>query len=157
MTRGRPIEQLADADTGWMAEANCRGVDPAVFFVERGEPVYEAKALCRGCVVRDACLAYAEANNIRHGVFGGMTPTERRRRGLRIAQGVTVENRRRVVTDDDYAVALTALVKASGWTRAEVAADGESAAWFVCQRITDPSRREEAQRFGVIVANGRPA
>ncbi len=36
----------------WQDEANCLGVDPDLFFPERGASTREAKEVCRGCVVR---------------------------------------------------------------------------------------------------------
>ena len=48
-------------DRGWQARANCMGVDPDLFFPERGASTREAKEVCRGCVVREDCLEYALA------------------------------------------------------------------------------------------------
>ena len=48
--------------TDWKARANCMGVDPDLFFPERGMSTREAKEVCRGCVVREDCLEYALAN-----------------------------------------------------------------------------------------------
>ena len=36
----------------WQDHANCLGVDPDLFFPERGASTREAKEVCRGCVVR---------------------------------------------------------------------------------------------------------
>jgi len=36
-------------DRGWQARANCMGVDPDLFFPERGASTREAKEVCRGC------------------------------------------------------------------------------------------------------------
>jgi len=66
-------------ERAWMARANCRGVDPALFFPERGASTREAKAVCQGCVVRSACLEYALANFERFGIWGGLGERERRR------------------------------------------------------------------------------
>ena len=43
-------------DRGWQSKANCMGVDPDLFFPERGASTKEAKEVCRGCVVKDECL-----------------------------------------------------------------------------------------------------
>lgn len=59
--------------------ANCRGVDPDLFFPERGASVREAKEVCRGCVVREDCLEFALTNGEKHGIWGGMSERERRR------------------------------------------------------------------------------
>ena len=45
----------------WQDYANCLGVDPDLFFPERGASTREAKEVCRGCVVREDCLEYALA------------------------------------------------------------------------------------------------
>ncbi len=47
---------------GWQDLANCLGVDPDLFFPERGASTREAKEVCKGCVVRGDCLEYALAN-----------------------------------------------------------------------------------------------
>ena len=43
-------------ERGWQDNANCLGVDPDLFFPERGASTREAKEVCRGCVVRGECL-----------------------------------------------------------------------------------------------------
>ncbi len=63
----------------WWDEANCLGVDPDLFFPERGASTREAKAVCRGCVVSDECLEYALQNSEKFGIWGGMSERERRR------------------------------------------------------------------------------
>ena len=73
--------QLAEKLAGeeWKAAGNCVRVDPDLFFPERGESTREAKAVCRGCVVREACLEYALANGEKFGIWGGLSERERRR------------------------------------------------------------------------------
>ena len=56
----------------WHDFANCLGVDPDLFFPERGASTKEAKEVCRGCVVRDDCLEYALQNGEKFGIWGGM-------------------------------------------------------------------------------------
>jgi WhiB family redox-sensing transcriptional regulator len=63
----------------WQDFANCLGVDPDLFFPERGASTREAKEVCRGCVVREDCLEYALANGEKFGIWGGMSERERRR------------------------------------------------------------------------------
>ena len=41
--------------------------------------VAEAKAICSGCPVRQECLDYALDSRQAYGIWGGKTPTERRR------------------------------------------------------------------------------
>lgn len=69
-----------DRSTDWTARANCRGVDPDLFFPGQGEPTDPAKAVCQGCVVRDDCLTYALTPPIaRRGIWGGLSENERRK------------------------------------------------------------------------------
>ncbi len=73
---------LAEQDheePSWHDFANCLGVDPDLFFPERGASTKEAKEVCRGCVVREDCLEYALQNGEKFGIWGGMSERERRR------------------------------------------------------------------------------
>jgi WhiB family redox-sensing transcriptional regulator len=66
-------------DKAWQRQANCMGVDPDLFFPERGASTREAKEVCRGCVVREDCLEYALTNSEKFGIWGGLSERERRR------------------------------------------------------------------------------
>ncbi len=66
-------------ENSWQRLANCLGVDPDLFFPERGASTKEAKRVCRACVVREECLEYALANGEKFGIWGGMSERERRR------------------------------------------------------------------------------
>ncbi|HEX4905055.1 MAG TPA: WhiB family transcriptional regulator [Acidimicrobiales bacterium] len=70
---------IAEGDRSWQDYANCLGVDPDLFFPERGASTKEAKEVCRGCVVREDCLEYALQNSEKFGIWGGMSERERRR------------------------------------------------------------------------------
>ncbi len=70
-----PVEE----ERRWQERANCLGVDPDLFFPERGASTREAKAVCKGCEVRDDCLEYALANGEKFGIWGGLSERERRR------------------------------------------------------------------------------
>lgn len=76
----RLIRQIGRGDeASWQDQANCLGVDPDLFFPERGASTREAKEVCRGCVVRMECLEFALANSEKFGIWGGMSERERRR------------------------------------------------------------------------------
>lgn len=65
----------------WMARAACRGADTEAFFADVGHAaaVRVARRVCEACPVRAECLAYAlELGELYHGVFGGLSPDERR-------------------------------------------------------------------------------
>lgn len=66
-------------DRAWQGQANCLGVDPDLFFPERGESTASAKKVCQGCIVRDECLEYALVNGEKWGIWGGLSERERRR------------------------------------------------------------------------------
>ncbi len=70
---------VADGERRWQEAANCLGVDPDLFFPERGASTREAKAVCRGCEVRVDCLEYALAHGEKFGIWGGLSERERRR------------------------------------------------------------------------------
>src|SRR3954465_14924398 len=66
-------------DRRWQERANCLGVDPDLFFPERGASTKEAKGVCAGCEVRMECLEYALRHGEKFGIWGGMSERERRR------------------------------------------------------------------------------
>jgi WhiB family redox-sensing transcriptional regulator len=74
----RSTEAEADGNR-WQERANCLGVDPDLFFPERGASTREAKGVCRGCEVRVECLEYALAQGEKFGIWGGLSERERRR------------------------------------------------------------------------------
>lgn len=60
-------------------EAACRGVPVSVFFPDDDQPNYAlARRLCESCPVRTPCLEDAHRARVNHGMFGGLTPKERR-------------------------------------------------------------------------------
>jgi WhiB family redox-sensing transcriptional regulator len=71
--------QPAELEENWQDDANCLGVDPDLFFPERGASTREAKEVCRGCVVREQCLEFALQNGEKFGIWGGLSERERRR------------------------------------------------------------------------------
>ncbi len=70
---------FGEHDMSWQKRANCMGVDPELFYPERGASTKEAKSVCKGCVVRDECLEYAIITGEKFGIWGGMSERERRR------------------------------------------------------------------------------
>jgi WhiB family redox-sensing transcriptional regulator len=72
-------QAITSANLSWRQHAACRGLEPEVFYPTSEEQTEEAKAICRGCPVREPCLDYALDNRERDGVWGGATERERRR------------------------------------------------------------------------------
>ncbi|ARZ71186.1 transcription factor WhiB [Streptomyces albireticuli] len=64
-------------DLGVVDRAACAGEEPELFFDGAPGAVALAKRICGRCLVREACLARAIANDERYGVFGGLTVDER--------------------------------------------------------------------------------
>ena len=62
----------------WQDRAACRMVPVELFFPPAEQEVEEAKAMCAICEVRQPCLEFALAAGERFGVWGGLTPQERR-------------------------------------------------------------------------------
>ena len=83
-------------DSTWRAEAACKGESAVYFFApnhferkpEKDFREGRARALCRGCVVRQQCLEYALAVGETHGIWGGLNELERRRLARRRAAEV---------------------------------------------------------------------
>lgn len=61
----------------WMADGACRGINPNLFFPERGAPVAAAQRICDSCPVRTPCAEYALDQHITHGIWGGLTGRQR--------------------------------------------------------------------------------
>lgn len=78
---GHMIEMLQQPKdpNRWQTRANCLGVDPDLFFPERGASTREAKSVCSGCEVKADCLEYALSNGEKFGIWGGLSERERRR------------------------------------------------------------------------------
>jgi|TARA_R110002012_G_scaffold46515_4_gene122871 WhiB family redox-sensing transcriptional regulator len=71
-------------DNMWQHDANCSDADSTLFIPTemQGRKVSElykqAKSYCFECVVRPECLTFAIYNNMTEGVWGGLTPLQRK-------------------------------------------------------------------------------
>jgi WhiB family redox-sensing transcriptional regulator len=76
-----PKDRTAEGDWRW--QAACHPLDPELFFPDRAayrtDEVARAKAVCRRCPVREACLRTALDRREKAGIWGGLTPEERTR------------------------------------------------------------------------------
>lgn len=68
----------------WAESALCRYTDPDLFFPVGGEATYKAyiasiRQICAACPVAGHCLEWALSTAEPDGIWGGMTPDERRR------------------------------------------------------------------------------
>jgi len=65
-------------DESWRDRAACsEWYDPELFFIDTDDAVTEAKAVCAACPVRAVCLSWALATKQQHGVWGGLSETDR--------------------------------------------------------------------------------
>ena len=71
---GRPL-----TNSSWRDQAECRGIDPEIFYPLTDDDEAEAKAICSVCAVRQACLEHALASREKEGIWGGANERERRR------------------------------------------------------------------------------
>lgn len=79
------IDDLADlfalADhLSWMRWASCAESDPDLWHPEDSNAAQakQAKRICWRCPVRERCLEYALEAGEEHGVWGGLSTSERR-------------------------------------------------------------------------------
>lgn len=114
--------------------AACAGVDPDLFFPERGEAVDAAKAICAQCSHRVECLEAALDAGEVDGVWGG--ESARTRRALRAARS------------RDLGARVLGLLGAGGLSSEEIAERlgwGEERATAVMQSLS---------RRGLVVQSG---
>lgn len=64
---------------GWHLRALCRNYDPDLWFPGDKDRAgyHKARQICIRCPVIQECLADALTSDLRHGMFGGLTPRER--------------------------------------------------------------------------------
>jgi WhiB family redox-sensing transcriptional regulator len=82
-TATRRVTTLAAPDKDWRARAACQYVDPDLHFPKANAPgarkqIAEAKRVCAGCPVREACLEWALVTGQTAGVWGGKSPRQRK-------------------------------------------------------------------------------
>jgi WhiB family redox-sensing transcriptional regulator len=79
-SRRHPVPTPIPQPGEWSENALCAQVDCEIFFPAKGQPTTDAKRICRKCEVRQQCLEYALENDIRYGVFGGLSVKQRGKR-----------------------------------------------------------------------------
>ena len=85
------LRDLTPIDDDWRSIAVCATSDPEAWFPNtesdnHGEYMF-AKSLCKTCPLVAPCAEYAIVNVIPHGLWGGLTPTDRQR--IRRERGMT--------------------------------------------------------------------
>jgi len=72
-------ERTSHQPLAWADHGSCTNADPDLFFPQPGVDTSYARSICRGCPVRIQCLDYALQSGQKHGIWGGMTESQRRR------------------------------------------------------------------------------
>lgn len=65
----------------WMRRAACATADPDIFFPQRqgnSTSYSKARQICSRCSVTRECLESALAEHVSQGMYGGLTPKERK-------------------------------------------------------------------------------
>lgn len=66
-----------EAEDSEEGESNCSVDNAHLFFSNSDTKIQMAKSLCESCNIVQSCLSTALRNNLRDGVWGGLTPEER--------------------------------------------------------------------------------
>ncbi|WP_368655870.1 WhiB family transcriptional regulator [Rhodococcus sp. 1168] len=84
-TYTREARSMTASPASWRVEAACSAIDADVFFAvhnegaeERRVRESEAKSICATCAVIGFCHRYALETSQSHGVWGGLSPRERK-------------------------------------------------------------------------------
>jgi WhiB family redox-sensing transcriptional regulator len=124
----------------WRMNAACQPFDSELFFPDRSayrnNEVARAKAVCRGCPVREECLKAAMDGREKVGIWGGLTPEERaklQRRNRRARASAEAAEERPAVGSP---------VMEAGYPTRDQIRRGVAEGWL---RI-DPARRYAAQQ-----------
>lgn len=80
------VSVLRHPDDGeWRDDASCKKMGNTLFFQTPHNNskktiavIREVKTICRSCPVQQKCLDFAVNNEIKDGIWGGMTPSERK-------------------------------------------------------------------------------
>ena len=70
-----PFLPSPDTSTAWRDRALCKGQDTTMFYDQRY--YHSVRKMCAECPSRSECLDFAVRNDIRFGLWGGLTHKER--------------------------------------------------------------------------------
>jgi WhiB family transcriptional regulator, redox-sensing transcriptional regulator len=72
------MADVTPREVPWQDLGACRSFGVELFYPPTDQDGDDAKAVCLTCSVRERCLEFALAAGERFGIWGGMTPQERR-------------------------------------------------------------------------------
>lgn len=73
-----PSLPYPDEDDSWRTEAECLGANTETFYPGKGENTSKARLICFRCPSRVPCAEFAIRNNLRDGIFGGLSHHDRK-------------------------------------------------------------------------------
>jgi WhiB family redox-sensing transcriptional regulator len=79
MQEGISAENHYTDPKAWKEHAQCKGMDPGIFYPHSETGVEAARLICDECGVEVICLEYALENKEKFGVWGGESEGERAR------------------------------------------------------------------------------
>lgn len=85
------VPDTATRTTDWLADAACKDAEDAMFPGSLEDDIAHAKSFCRRCTVVERCLQWALATGEEHGVYGGLTETERRTLSRQTARPISID------------------------------------------------------------------
>lgn len=66
----------------WQLEASCSEDEQDLFFSQAKGKMDKAISICGKCSVKGECLKFAIDEKVEFGIFGGLTPQERKKKWL---------------------------------------------------------------------------
>ncbi|MFF4583344.1 WhiB family transcriptional regulator [Streptomyces sp. NPDC001373] len=133
-TDTQPVSDLRGiADISWHARGNCHALTPdeadrMFFSAPRAHAaIAEAKTLCGACPVRQDCFTHALDNDIRWGMWGGLTEAERKPWHAKVAKRLDYQRVRAALMGRDVHLTaserdtVTRAAYIRGWSAARLA------------------------------------
>ncbi|WP_371588850.1 WhiB family transcriptional regulator [Streptomyces virginiae] len=133
-TNTQPVPDLRGiADISWHDRGNCHDLDTAeadrMFFPapRAHADIAEAKTLCGACPVRQDCFTHAMDNDIRWGLWGGLTEAERKPWRAKVAKRLDYQRVRAALMGRDVHLsaaerdAVTRAAHVRGWSTSRLA------------------------------------
>ncbi|MCX5308936.1 WhiB family transcriptional regulator [Streptomyces sp. NBC_00160] len=133
-TNTQPVPDLRGiADISWHDRGNCHDLDTAeadrMFFPapRAHADIAEAKTLCGACPVRQDCFTHAMDNDIRWGLWGGLTEAERKPWRAKVAKRLNYQRVRAALMGRDVHPsaaerdAVTRAAHVRGWSTSRLA------------------------------------
>lgn len=127
-------------DNTWVKRAECRTLDVEIFFPMDSDLAgqVDAKRICLRCPVQRECLDDAMRDNLKFGIWGGLTPKERRSLRLRQGRADRIEERPEPAVTEKTCPVCHALWPAEAFGRDSTTKDG---LYWSCKKCASAAAR----------------